>query len=82
MKLLMSKQWKVYGLITGLLILTLFIFACGDTEETPIPTATPATPIPTATPIDIAGITSEFQKIVQQEVEKFSRLFQRQRYAI
>ena len=61
MKLLMSKQWKVYGLITGLLILTLFIFACGDAEETPIPTPTP---------IDIAGITSEFQKVVQQEVEK------------
>jgi ABC-type transport system substrate-binding protein len=70
MKLLMSKRWKVYSLIAGLLILTLFILACGDTEETPIPTATPATPIPTATPIDIAGITSEFQKIVQQEVEK------------
>ena len=61
MKLLMSKQWKVYGLITGLLILTLFILACGDAEETPIPTPTP---------IDIAGITSEFQKVVQQEVEK------------
>jgi peptide/nickel transport system substrate-binding protein len=61
MKLLMSKRWKVYGLITGLLILTLFILACGDAEETPSPTPTP---------IDIAGITSEFQKVVQQEVEK------------
>ena len=70
MKLLMSKRWKVYSLIAGLLILTLFILACGDAEETPIPTAIPATPIPTPTPIDIAGITSEFQKIVQQEVEK------------
>jgi peptide/nickel transport system substrate-binding protein len=72
MKLLMSKQWKVYGLITGLLILTLFILACGDAEETPVPTATPAAPIPTPapTPIDIAGITSEFEKIVQREVEK------------
>jgi hypothetical protein len=72
MKLLMSKQWKVYGLITGLLILTLFILACGDAEETLVPTATPAAPIPTPapTPIDIAGITSEFEKIVQREVEK------------
>ena len=61
MKLLMSKRWKVYSLIAWLLILTLFIFACGDAEETPIPTPTP---------IDIAGITSEFQKVVQQEVEK------------
>ena len=61
MKLRMSKRWKVYSLIAGLLILTLFIFACGDAEETPIPTPTP---------IDIAGITSEFQKVVQQEVEK------------
>jgi peptide/nickel transport system substrate-binding protein len=61
MKLLMSKKWKVYGLISGLLILTLFILACGDAEETPDPTPTP---------IDIAGITSEFEKIVQREVEK------------
>ena len=70
MKLLMSKQWKVYSLIAGLLILTLFIFACGDAEETPTPTSTPATPIPTSAPIDIAGITSEFEKIVQRELEK------------
>ena len=63
MKQLSSRQWNVHGLMIGLLLLTLLIVACGDAEEA-------ATPAPTPTPIDIAGITSDFQRIVQQEVEK------------
>ena len=63
MKQLSSRQWTVHGLMVGLLVLTLLIVACGDAEEA-------ATPAPTPTPIDIAGITSDFQRIVQQEVEK------------
>ena len=61
MKLHMIKRWRVYTLLTGLVILTLFILACGDAEESP-------TPAPT--PIDIAGITNELQKTIQQEVGK------------
>lgn len=72
MKLHMPKQWKVFSLIAGLFILTLLIVACGgeEADETPPPTAMPAAPMPTPTPIDITGITSEFEKIVQREVEK------------
>ena len=67
MKTHMSSPWNVYALIAGFFALTLFILACGTSEEpaTPVPT-----PLPTPTPIDIAGITADFQRIVQQEVEK------------
>ena len=61
MKLHMSKCWRVYSLLTGLAILTLFILACGAEEPTPAPTPEP---------IDIAGITAEVQKTIQQEVGK------------
>lgn len=67
MKTHMSSPWNVYALMAGLLALTLFVLACGPPEETATPS--PA-PLPTPTPIDIAGITADFQRIVQQEVEK------------
>jgi ABC-type transport system substrate-binding protein len=67
MKTHMSNPWNVYALIAGLLALTLFVMACGTSEETATPTAAP---LPTPTPVDIAGITADFQRIVQQEVEK------------
>ena len=61
MKLHMSKCWRVYSLLTGLAILTLLILACGAEEPTPAPTPEP---------VDIAGITAEVQKTIQQEVGK------------
>ncbi len=67
MKTHMSRPWNVYALIAGILALTLFVLACGTSEETATPTAAP---LPTPIPIDIAGITADFQRIVQQEVEK------------
>ena len=67
MKTHMSSPWNVYALIASLLALTLIVMACGTSEETATPTAAP---LPTPTPVDIAGITADFQRIVQQEVEK------------
>jgi len=47
MKLHRSKHWKVYSLLSGIMILTLFILACGDAKE-PTPTPSPT--------VDIAGL--------------------------
>ena len=63
MKTQKSSSWSAYTLIAGLLVLVLFVLSCGTSEET-------TTPAPTPTPVDIAGLTSEFQNIVQKEVEK------------
>ena len=62
-------RWRLYGILTAAVVLTLFILACGDGDETPTattgpqatatPTATSApTATPTATPVPTATPTA------------------------
>ena len=43
-------RWRLYGILTAVVVLTLFILACGEGDETPTATTPPqATATPTAT---------------------------------
>ena len=47
-------RWRLYGILTAAVVLTLFILACGDGDETPTATTGPqatGTPTPTAAPV-------------------------------
>ena len=52
-------RWRLYGILTAAVVLTLFILACGDGDETPTATTGPqATATPTATPVPTATPTA------------------------